>query len=85
MPEVQLPNKPKSQVVDLEIRHLILGCIIAGSTVAILALAVNASRERARLRRQQALLLGVERLLLLIQQIRRETPINPGTGTEGDH
>ena len=83
MSEARLPRKPKDQVVELEIHHLILGCIIAGSTVVILALAVNASKDRARLRRQEALLQGIERLLLLLRQIRKETPTNLGTSTEG--
>ena len=83
MSEARLPRKAEGQVVDVDIRHLILGCIIAGSAVVVLALAVNASRDRAHLRRQEALLQGIERLLLLIRQIRKETPTNLGTGTEG--
>ena len=85
MSEARLPRKSADQVVELEIRHLILGCIIAGSTVVVLALAVNASKDRARLRRQEALLQGVERLLQMIKQLRTETTTNPGKNTEGDH
>ncbi len=84
MSEARLPRKPKDQVVELDTRHLILGCIIAGSTVVLLALAVNASKDRARLHRQEVLLQGLERLLQMIQQIRAETTTNPGKNTEGD-
>ncbi len=73
MSEAPLPREPQEQVVDIDIRHLLLGCIAAGATVAVLSLVVSISRGRARMRRQEALLQGAERLLLLIQQI-RETP-----------
>ncbi len=83
MSEARLPREAENQVVDIDLRHLILGCIIAGSTVALLALAVSTLKDRARLRRQEALLQGSERLLLLIRQIRRETPADPDAGKEG--
>ncbi len=85
MSEARLPRKSADQVVELEIRHLILGCIVAGSTVALLVLALNGAKDRARLRRQEALLQGLERLLQMIRQIRAETTTNPGKNTEGDH
>ncbi len=73
MSEALLPREPQEQVVDVDIRHLLLGCITVGVTVALLGMAISASKDRARLRRQEALIQGVERLLLLVQQI-RETP-----------
>ena len=69
--------------MEVDTRHLILGCIIAGSTVVVLALAVNASKDRARLRRQEILIQAVERMLLLVRQIRNETHTDPELGKEG--
>ena len=84
MSEVQLPREAENQVVDIDVRHLILGCVIAGSTFALLALGITVLKDRARLRRQEALLQGGERLLLLVRQIKRETFMNPGIEQEGD-
>jgi len=84
MSEARLPRKPEDQVVEIDTRHLILGCIIAGSTVVLLALAVNATRDQARLRRQEALLQGLERLLQMINQLRTETTKDSGICPEGD-
>ena len=84
MSEVQLPREAENQVVDIDVRHLILGCVIAGSTFALLAFGITVLKDRARLRRQEALLQAGERLLLLVRQIKRESHMNSGIELEGD-
>ena len=84
MSEARLPREAESQVVELDVRRLILGLTVLGSAAALLGMGLIVVKSRARLRRQQELLQGLERLLQMIKQLRTETPLSPGTCTEGD-
>lgn len=83
MSEARLPREAESQVVELDVRRLILGLTMFGSAAALLGVGMIAVNNRTRLRRQQSLLQGLERLLQMIWQIRRETPHDPGPDMEG--
>ena len=72
MPEPRLPRKGRDQVVDVEIRHLVLGLLAAGAMLALISLGGKIVVERGRIRRQQDLLDGAQALLGMIQQLRAE-------------
>ena len=72
MPESRLPRKRKDQVVDVELRHLVLGLLAVGSMLALISLGGKIVLERGRIRRQQDLLDGAQALLGMLQQLRRE-------------
>ncbi len=72
MPEPRLPRKGESQVVDFEIRHLVLGLLAVGAMLALISLGGKVIIERGRIRRQQDLLDGAQALLGMIQQLRQE-------------
>lgn len=83
MSEPRLPRETESQVVEIDVPRLILGLTVLGTAVALLGMGMIAVKSRTRLRRQQELLQGLERLLQMIKQLRKETPTIPGTGGEG--
>ncbi len=72
MPEPRLPRKGKDQVVDVQIRHLVLGLLAVGALLALISLGGKMVVERARIRRQQDLLDGAQALLGMIQKLRQE-------------
>ncbi len=72
MPEPRLPRKGKDQVVDVEIRHLVLGLFAMGAMLALISVGGKVVIERGRIRRQQDLLDGAQALLGMIQQLRQE-------------
>ena len=72
MPESRLPRKRKDQVVDIEIRHLVLGLLAVGAMLALISVGGKIVLERGRIRRQQDLLGGVQALLGMLQQLRQE-------------
>lgn len=74
MAETRLPREAEEQVVDFEVASLLFGLTLLGASAVVVSLAVNHSREKARLRRQQAWFDGAEKLLLLAQQFRGELP-----------
>ena len=84
MSEPRLPREAESQVVEIDVCRLILGLTVLSTAATLLGMGLIAVKSRTRLRRQQELLQGLERLLQMIKQLRTETPTSPGTGTEGD-
>ena len=72
MPEPRLPRKGSSQVVDVEIRHLVLGLLAVGAMLALISVGGKIVVERGRIRRQQDLLDGAQALLAMIQKLRQE-------------
>ena len=72
MPESRLPRKRKDQVVDVELRHLVLGLLAVGAMLALISLGGKIVVERGRIRRQQDLLDGAQALLGMIQKLREE-------------
>ena len=72
MPEPRLPRKGSSQVVDVQIRHLVLGLLAVGAMLALISVGGKVVIERGRIRRQQDLLDGAQALLGMIQQLRAE-------------
>lgn len=77
MAETRLPREAEEQVVDFEVASLLFGLTLLGASAVVVSLAVNHSREKARLRRQEALFDGAEKLLLLVERIRTADP-TPG-------
>lgn len=72
MPEPRLPRKGSSQVVDVQIRHLVLGLLAVGTMLALISVGGKIVVEQGRVRRQQDLLDGAQALLGMIQQLRAE-------------
>lgn len=72
MPEPRLPRKGKDQVVDIQIRHLVLGLLAVGAMLALVSVGGKVVIERGRIRRQQDLLGGAQALLGTIQKLREE-------------
>ena len=72
MPEPRLPRKGKDQVVDVELRHLVLGLLTVGAILAMVSIGGKIVIEQGRLRRQQDLLDGAQALLGMLQQLRAE-------------
>ncbi len=72
MPEPRLPRKGKDQVVDVEIRHLVLGLLAVGAMLALISVGGKIVVEQGRVRRQQDLLDGAQALLGMLQQLRQE-------------
>ena len=72
MPEPRLPRKGSSQVVDVEVRHLVLGLLAIGAVVVLASLGGKMVIERGRTRRQQDLLDGVQALLGMLQKLKQE-------------
>ena len=72
MPEPRLPRKRKDQVVDVEVRHLVLGLLAVGAMLALISLGGKIVLERGRIRRQQDLLGGAQALLGMLQQLKQE-------------
>ena len=72
MPEPRLPRKGSSQVVDVQIRHLVLGLLAVGAMLALISVVGKIVVEQGRVRRQQDLLDGAQALLGMIQQLRAE-------------
>ena len=72
MPEPRLPRKGKSQVVDVQIRHLVFGLLAVGTMLALISVGGRIVVERGRIRRQQDLLDGAQALLGMIQKLRQE-------------
>ena len=72
MPEPRLPRKGSSQVVDVELRHLVLGLLAVGAMLALISLGGKIVLERGRIRRQQDLLDGAQALLGMLQQLNQE-------------
>ena len=72
MPEPRLPRKGKDQVVDVELRHLVLGLLAVGAMLALISLGGKIVLERGRIRRQQDLLGGAQALLGMLQQLKQE-------------
>ena len=72
MPEPRLPRKGSSQVVDVQIRHLVLGLLAGGAMLAMVSIGGKLVIERGRIRRQQDLLEGAQALLGMLQQLRQE-------------
>ena len=72
MPEPRLPRKGRDQVVDVEIRHLVLGLLAVGAMLALISVGGKIVIERGRIRRQQDLLDGAQALLGMIQKLRQE-------------
>ena len=72
MPDPRLPRKGSSQVVDVEIRHLVLGFLAVGAMLALISVGGKIVVERGRIHRQQDLLDGAQALLGMIQQLRAE-------------
>ena len=72
MPEPRLPRKRKDQVVDIEIRHLVLGLLAVGAMLALISVGGKIVLERGRIRRQQDLLGGVQALLGMLQKLKQE-------------
>ena len=72
MPEPRLPRKSESQVVDVQVRHLVLGLLAVGAMLALISVGGKIVMERGRIRRQQDLLDGAQALLGMIQQLRQE-------------
>ncbi|MCH7575212.1 MAG: hypothetical protein IIA59_12015 [Candidatus Marinimicrobia bacterium] len=70
MPEPRLPRKGKDQVVDVQIRHLVLGLLAVGAILALISVGGKIVVERGRIRRQQDLLDGAQALLAMIQQLK---------------
>ena len=70
MPEPRLPRKGTSQVVDIEIRHLVLGLLVVGAMLALISVGGKIVIERGRIRRQQDLLDGAQALLGMISKLR---------------
>ena len=72
MPEPRLPRKGKDRVVNVEIRHLVLGFLAVGAILALISVGGKIVVEQGRVRRQQDLLDGAQALLGMIQQLRAE-------------
>ena len=72
MPEPRLPRKGKDQVVDVQIRHLVLGLLAVAAMLAMVSIGGKVVIERGRIRRQQDLLDGAQALLGMIQKLREE-------------
>ena len=73
MPEPRLPRKKgPDQVVDVQIRHLVLGLLAVGAMLALISVGGKIVIERGRIRRQQDLLDGAQALLGMIQKLRQE-------------
>lgn len=72
MPEPRLPRKSKDQVVDFEIRHLVLVLLAVGAMLALILVGGKIVVERGRIRRQQDLLGGAQALLGMLQQLKQE-------------
>ena len=70
MPEPRLPRKGSSQVVDVEVRHLVLGLLAVGAMLALISVGGKIVVERGRIRRQQDLLDGAQALLGMVQQLK---------------
>ena len=76
MPEPRLPRKGNDQVVDVELRHLVLGLLAVGAMLALISLGGKIVLERGRIRRQQDLLDGAQALLGMLQQLKQEEGSN---------
>ena len=72
MPEPRLPRKGADRVVDVEVRHAILGLLAVGAMLALILVGGKIVVERGRIRRQQDLLDGAQALLGMIQKLRQE-------------
>ena len=72
MPEPRLPRKGNDQVVDVELRHLVLGLLAVGAMLALISLGGKIVLERGRIHRQQDLLGGAQALLGMLQQLKQE-------------
>ncbi len=72
MPEPRLPRKGADRVVDVEVRHAILGLLAVGAMLALISVGGKLVIERGRIRRQQDLLDGAQALLGMIQKLRQE-------------
>ena len=71
MPEPRLPRKGADRVVDVEVRHAILGLLAVGAMLALISVGGKIVVERGRIRRQQDLLDGAQALLGMIQKLRQ--------------
>ncbi len=60
MPEPRLPRKGADRVVDVEVRHAILGLLAVGAMLALILVGGKIVVERGRIRRQQDLLDGAQ-------------------------
>ena len=72
MPEPRLPRKGADRVVDVEVRHAILGLLAVGAMLALISVGGKIVLERGRIQRQQDLLDGAQALLGMIQKLRQE-------------
>ena len=72
MPEPRLPRKKRDQVVDVEVRHLVLGLMAVGAMLALISVGGKIVVERGRIRRQQDLIDGVQAVLDTIQKLKQK-------------